>query len=91
MLFSSALLAMVMATTTPNNCTDGIALARGVAAIANEYPWLSANKKDYVLRNYHRMYIIVPKKPDTNIKGGGMPTATVSKENCEVINVHLAR
>ncbi|WP_444920865.1 hypothetical protein ACJJID_19365 [Microbulbifer sp. CnH-101-G] len=91
MIFSSALLAIVMATTTPNNCTDGIALARGVAAIAREYPWLSIDKKDYILRNYHRMYIIVPKNPDTNPNNGGMPTATVNKENCEVINVHLAR
>ncbi len=80
-----------MATTTPNNCTDGIALARGVAAIAGEYPWLSVDEKDYLLHNYYRMYIIVPKNPDINLKGIGMPTATVNKENCEVINVHMAR
>ncbi|WHI50875.1 hypothetical protein P3339_21105 [Microbulbifer sp. MLAF003] len=91
MSLSSIAIALLATSATPDTCTDGLALARGVAAITYEYPWQSANKKDYLVRNYPRMYLIVLKKLDKKLKEGGSPTATVNKQNCQVINVYLAR
>ncbi|BBM00893.1 hypothetical protein [Microbulbifer sp. GL-2] len=91
-MYSSLVLFSLLATANPQNiCTDGIALTRGVAAIAQEYPWQSNNIKDYIVRSYPRMYVVVPTKLDEKLRDGGSPTATVNKENCQVINVFLAR
>ncbi|MFA0812284.1 hypothetical protein [Microbulbifer epialgicus] len=87
-MYNSLLIASLLAATAPQNiCSDGIALVRGVAAITAEYPWHSANKNDYLVRSYPRMYIIVPRK----LEIGGSPTATINKEDCQVINIYLSR
>ncbi|MCO1336298.1 hypothetical protein MO867_18355 [Microbulbifer sp. OS29] len=80
---------MLTTATSPNSCTDGIALARGVAAIVEEYPWLSANKSDYIVRAYPRMYLVLPKIPGEQTVGNEQPNAPVDKETCQVINVFL--
>ncbi|GAB2893289.1 hypothetical protein ACCI51_10560 [Microbulbifer echini] len=91
MYSSFALFALLSTATSQNTCTDGIALAKGVAAIFGEYPWYSHHEKDYVIRNYPKMYLVVPKKLNESLKAGGIPKATINKENCQVINVYLAR
>ncbi|WP_444895340.1 hypothetical protein [Microbulbifer sp. SSSA005] len=90
MNFSSLAFAMLTTATTPNSCTDGIALLRGVTAIAAEYPWLSADKKDYIVRDYPRMYLVLPKIPGEQTVGNEKPNAAVDKESCQVINVFLS-
>jgi len=87
---SSLAFAMLTTTAVPNTCTDGIALLRGVSAIVAEYPWLSADKKDYLLRDYPRMYLVLPKIPGEQTVGNQQPNAAVDKASCQVINVFLS-
>ncbi|WP_444929483.1 hypothetical protein ACJJIF_16835 [Microbulbifer sp. SSSA002] len=90
MTLTSIVFAMLTTATVPGSCTDGIALNRGVAAILEEYPWLSGDKKDYIVRPYPRMYLVLPKVPGQQMIGSEQPNAAVDKESCQVINVFLS-
>ncbi|WHI53098.1 hypothetical protein P3339_10195 [Microbulbifer sp. MLAF003] len=72
-------------------CSDKLALEKGVSEIATKFPAKSAKVGDYKLIVDGSFYLVIPKEESKYGRGGGQPTVKLHRENCQVVDISLAR